>query len=121
MLYSIGEFAKLTQLGIHTLRYYERESLLKPGRNAANRRRYSDKDIEWAEFIKRLKETGMPLKEIKHYAALREQGRESLPARMEMLANHQQRLEQQIALLLRHQEKLQEKIGIYQAWIEELG
>ncbi len=38
MDYSIGEFSKLTNLGIHTLRYYEHEGLITPERNASNRR-----------------------------------------------------------------------------------
>jgi Predicted transcriptional regulators len=29
--YSIGEFSRLTSLGIHTLRYYEHEGLITPG------------------------------------------------------------------------------------------
>lgn len=45
MEYSIGDFSKLTGLGIHTLRYYEQECLITPERNSSNRRRYSDKDI----------------------------------------------------------------------------
>lgn len=64
MDYSIGEFSKLTGLGIHTLRYYEQENLIIPKRNAANRRCYSDSDIKWIDFIKRLKDTGMPIKEL---------------------------------------------------------
>ena len=68
MEYSIGEFSKLTGLGIHTLRYYEHENLIIPDRNSSNRRRYSDRDIAWIDFIKRLKDTGMPIKEIKRYA-----------------------------------------------------
>ena len=65
------------------------------------------------EFIKRLKETGMPIKEIKRYAVLRAAGRVSLNERMEMLVQHRQNLHQQIALLLQHQEKLDVKIDIY--------
>lgn len=38
MEYSIGEFSKLTGLGIHTLRYYEHEGLIAPERNSGNRR-----------------------------------------------------------------------------------
>ena len=53
-------------LGIHTLRYYEQEGLIAPKRNSSNRRCYSDKDFAWIEFIKRLKDMGMPVKEIKH-------------------------------------------------------
>ena len=118
MFYSIGEFAKRTQPGVHTLRYYEQEQLLTPERNAANRRRYAEKNIEWVEFIKRLKETGMPIKEIKRYAVLRAAGRESLNERMAMLVQHRQHLKQQIALLLQHQEKLDLKIDIYR---EQIG
>ena len=121
MFYSIGEFAKRTQLGIHTLRYYEQEKLITPERNAANRRLYTDKDIEWVEFIKRLKETGMPIKEIKRYAVLRAAGRVSLNERMEMLVQHRQSLHQQIALLLQHQEKLDVKIEIYRKQIHQQG
>ena len=68
------EFSKLTGLGIHTLRYYEQEGLLEPKRNSGNRRRYSDKDLAWIRFIKRLKDTGMPIREIRHYAQLRSDG-----------------------------------------------
>lgn len=57
--------SKLTGLGIHTLRYYEHENLIIPDRNSSNRRCYSDRDIAWIDFIKRLKDTGMPIKEIK--------------------------------------------------------
>lgn len=71
MDYSIGEFSRVTGLGIHTLRYYEHENLVSPSRNSSDRRRYSEKDIAWIAFIKRLKATGMPIKEIKKYVQLR--------------------------------------------------
>jgi DNA-binding transcriptional MerR regulator len=111
--YSIGEFSKLTNLGIHTLRYYEHENLITPERNSSNRRRYSDKDIAWIDFIKRLKDTGMPIKEIKRYADLRALGEPTLSARMEMLIQHRESLNDQIRLLQEHKEKLDEKIEFY--------
>lgn len=111
--YSIGEFSKLTNLGIHTLRYYEHENLITPERNSSNRRRYSEKDIAWIDFIKRLKETGMPIKEIKRYAELRALGEPTLSARMEMLIQHRESLNEQIRLLQEHKEKLDEKIEFY--------
>ena len=67
-----------------------------PLRNASNRRRYSEKDIAWIAFIKRLKATGMPIKEIKKYAALRAKGDVTLSERMEMLIQHRQSLNEQI-------------------------
>jgi len=116
--YSIGEFAKLTNLGIHTLRYYEHEGLITPKRNAGNRRCYSDKDLAWIEFIKRLKDTGMPIKEIQHYAKLRALGEPTLRERMEMLVKHRAALNAQIKQLQEHLAKLDNKIDYYCREIE---
>ena len=118
MDYSIGEFSKVTGLGIHTLRYYEHESLIIPLRNASNRRRYSEKDIAWIAFIKRLKATGMPIKEIKKYAVLRAKGDATLSERMEMLVQHRQSLNEQIRQLQEHEAMLDEKIAFYRQEIE---
>lgn len=118
MDYSIGEFSKVTGLGIHTLRYYEHENLIIPLRNASNRRRNSEKDIAWISFIKRLKATGMPIKEIKKYAALRAKGDITLSERMEMLVQHRQSLNEQIRQLQEHEAMLDEKIAFYRQEIE---
>ena len=118
MDYSIGEFSKVTGLGIHTLSYYEHENLIIPLRNASNRRRYSEKDIAWIAFIKRLKATGMPIKEIKKYAALRAKGDVTLSERMELLIQHRQSLNEQIRRLQEHETMLDEKIAFYRQEIE---
>lgn len=118
MKYSIGEFSKLTNLGIHTLRYYEQEHLITPERNSSNRRCYSDQDLAWVEFIKRLKDTGMPIKEIQNYAKLRETGDSTMNERMEMLTAHREALREQIKLLHNHMEKLDGKIDYYRAEIQ---
>ena len=116
--YSIGEFSEVTGLGIHTLRFYEHEGLITPMRNSSNRRRYSEKDITWIAFIKRLKATGMPIKEIKKYAALRAKGDVTLSERMEMLIQHRQSLNEQIRQLQEHEAMLDEKIAFYRQEIE---
>jgi len=116
--YSIGEFSEVTGLGIHTLRYYEHEGLIIPMRNSSNRRRYSDKDAAWIAFIKRLKATGMLIKEIKRYAALRAEGDATLSERMKMLIQHRQSLKDQIRQLQEHAARLDEKISFYQ---QEIG
>lgn len=118
MEYSIGEFSRLTNLGIHTLRYYEHEHLITPKRNSSNRRCYSDKDLAWIEFIKRLKDTGMPIKEIQRYAKLRAEGDLTLNERMEMLTVHRESLNEQIKVLQEHMAKLDDKIDFYRQEIE---
>ncbi len=121
MEYSIGEFSKLTNLGIHTLRYYEHENLITPKRNSNNRRYYSDKDLVWIEFIKRLKDTGMPIKQIQHYAKLRAEGDLSLNERMKMLTMHRESLNEQIKVLQKHLAKLDDKIDFYHHEIERIA
>ena len=118
MEYSISEFSRLTNLGIHTLRYYEHENLITPKRNSSNRRCYSDKDLAWIEFIKRLKDTGMPIKEIQCYAELRAKGDITLNERMEMLTVHRDSLNEQIKALQEHMAKLDDKIDFYRQEIE---
>ena len=118
MEYSISEFSRLTNLGIHTLRYYEHENLITPKRNSSNRRCYSDKDLAWTYFIKRLKDTGMPIKEIQRYAELRAKGDLTLNERMEMLTVHRESLNEQIKALQEHMAKLDDKIDFYRQEIE---
>lgn len=88
MTYAIGAFAKRTGLSADTLRYYEKEGLLQAGRDAAGRRLYTEADAQWVDFIKRLKETGMPIREIRTYAVLRDRGEETAPERMRLLEKH---------------------------------
>ena len=121
MEYSIGEFSEITGLGIHTLRYYEQERLITPMRNSSNRRRYSDRDVAWIAFIRRLKATGMPIREIKRYAALRAEGESTLTERMELLIQHRQSLKDRIMQLQEHEARLDEKIAFYRQEIERRG
>ena len=79
VIMNIKEFSSLVGLSAHTLRYYEKIGLLKHvHRNASGHRVYSAKDLSWISFVKRLKETAMPLEEILEYAKLREVGSESV-------------------------------------------
>lgn len=119
MGYAIGEFSSITGVSIYTLRYYEKENLIAPERKENGRRLYSDGDISWIQFIKRLKDTGMPIKEIQKYARLRSKGGTTLEERLEMLISHRGVLENRIAALREHLENLDEKIVYYKAEIKE--
>ncbi len=90
---SIGELSRLTGVSTHTLRFYEAEGILMPAGRAANgHRRYHPQDVLWLEFVLRLKLTGMPLDEIRQYAALRAVGEKTLQQRLTMLKLHRKRL-----------------------------
>ena len=71
----IGELAKRSGLTAHTIRYYERIGLLPfADRDQSGLRDYDASILNWIEFLGRLKETGMPIREMLRYAALRERG-----------------------------------------------
>ena len=55
LYFKIGEVAKLVGVQPHVLRYWEREvSSIKPGKTAANQRRYRRRDVELFRETKRL-------------------------------------------------------------------
>jgi DNA-binding transcriptional MerR regulator len=117
---SIGELARLAGLSTHTLRYYEAEGILQPAGRAANgHRRYRQADLAWLEFVLRLKHTGMPLAEIRRYAALRAQGRRTLQARLAMLKAHRERLLFQMKELASSARALEEKIAAYRKMLAQ--
>lgn len=65
---TIGEISEKTNLPESTLRYYEKKGLIRVSRDKNGRRNYEESDIEWIKFIRRLKETGMLLKDIQLYS-----------------------------------------------------
>ena len=111
---NVSEFSRLVDLSAHTLRYYEKIGLLKNiQRNSSGHRVYTLKDVTWIEFVKRLKDTAMPLDEILEYAKLRELGPESASQRQALLEQHQQNLREHIEEQQKHLAALEQKISLY--------
>ncbi len=121
MNYSIGQFSALTRLSTHTLRYYEKEGLLKTLRDAAGRRIYCAADAEWIAFIIRLKETGMPLAKIREYAVLRYAGDSTLQQRLALLEEHRVSVFEAQERLTSNLAKLSAKIELYQKKINSVS
>lgn len=69
MFYKIGEFSKLVDIPVKTLRYYDECEVLKPSKidTFTGYRYYSDDDIIDCEFIKMLKSLDFTLDEIVRY------------------------------------------------------
>lgn len=119
MEYGIGEFSKITELSIDTIRYYEKEGLIIPDRDENNRRVYEDCDIGWIDFIKKLKMTGMRLKDIKYYAQLRYEGDRTIDKRLELLYQQADILFMKQKEVAEHIKYLYTKIDIYHHKLEE--
>lgn len=67
----IGELATRAEVGIDTVRYYERQGLLpQPLRQASGYRRYDQTDVARLSFVRRAKALGFTLVEIRELLAL---------------------------------------------------
>src|SRR5262245_7656999 len=67
----IGQLARRAGVGVETVRFYEREGLLEePARRASGYREYTDAALARLRFIRRAKELGFTLREIKELLAL---------------------------------------------------
>lgn len=68
-MYRIGEFSKITNLSIRTLRYYNDIGLLIPEKVDifTNYRYYGDINLRQVKIIEKLKSVGFSLDEIKKY------------------------------------------------------
>ena len=91
---TIAEAAEQTGLTAHTLRYYERDGLMlaSPERSASGHRRYSEQDLSWIQLITRLRSTGMPIRDVRRYAALVRAGDGNEAERLALLKAHRERV-----------------------------
>jgi len=113
---NVSEFSQRVGITPHTVRYYDKLGLIGKVRRLSNgHRTFSEKDIKWVEFVQRLKDTGMSLEKILEYAKLREQGKETLAARKELLITHSLELKKSIFIQQNNLKKLNDKIALYQS------
>lgn len=64
----IGTVSEQTGLGIHTIRYYEKQGLIhKPVKDVSGHRYYRVEDVEVLNWISCMKNSGMSLNRIKTY------------------------------------------------------
>lgn len=69
---SIGQVAQRAGVGVQTIRFYEKEGLLpEPARRPSGYRQYSGAAVRRLHFIKRAKDLGFSLEEIRELFALR--------------------------------------------------
>jgi DNA-binding transcriptional MerR regulator len=63
--YSRSQIAKIAGMNIETLRYYEKKGLIMPQRTVNGYRVYPEEILDKLNFIKRAKEAGFTLEEIR--------------------------------------------------------
>lgn len=113
-MYTVKEVAELLGVSVHTVRYYDDRGLI-PGtkRNSANQRLFDDTDVEWLFVSLTLKNTGLSLKDVKHYIELYGQGDSTLPERYEIMRMQKEKTLQEMEELWLRLTVLDRKIDHY--------
>ncbi|WP_288336867.1 MerR family transcriptional regulator [uncultured Gordonia sp.] len=113
--YSIGEVADAVGMSVHALRFYEREDLLigPIERTSGGRRRYREVDIDWLRICTRLRESGMPLADLRRFAALVREGSGNEAERLEILEGQRRRVDRQIRALRDARDIIDWKADVY--------
>ncbi|CAE6695236.1 MerR family transcriptional regulator [Paraburkholderia nemoris] len=112
---TIGEVAATIGVSTHTLRYYEQAGLIRAvGRTQAGHRLYSPADLDWLQFVMRLKATGMPIAGMQAFAALRAEGQPTVGERRDLLVAHRDAVLARIAELQSNLGAIIDKIAYYE-------
>lgn len=92
----IAEAAVLLGQSPHTLRYYEREGLVRPARNSSGYREYSAPHLRRLVFLIRMRVSGMTMSDLRHYVQLVERGVATMPERRQMMIDQRDRISRQL-------------------------
>ena len=94
---NIGEVAALSEVNSKMIRRYEELGIIpKAGRSLSGYRQYTDKDVHVLRFVKRARELGFPMKDIKQLVSLwRNKSRSSSQVKT-IAMKHQHELEKKL-------------------------
>ena len=112
---TITEVSKLYDITPDTLRYYERIGLIpKIHRNKNGIRHYTQEDCNWVEFIKCMRNAGLPIETLIDYVTMFQQGDSTIDARKELLIEQRKVLEKKIKDMNETLGRLNHKIELYE-------
>ncbi|KLU65664.1 HTH-type transcriptional regulator AdhR [Desulfosporosinus acididurans] len=112
---TITEVSEKFDLTQDTLRYYERIGLIPHvNRNKSGIRDYTEEDCKWVEFIKCMRNAGLPIEALIEYVALFQQGDETIGSRKELLTEQRKQLIRRMEDMQKTLERLNYKIESYE-------
>jgi DNA-binding transcriptional MerR regulator len=112
---TIAEVSKKFDLSQDTLRYYERIGLFpEVNRKKSGIRNYTEEDCKWIEFIKCMRNAGLPIEVLIEYVTLFKQGNETIEARKELLIEQRKQLTEKMEDIKKTIERLDFKIESYE-------
>ena len=113
---SIGTVAEATGMSVHALRFFEREGIfLRPiPRSDGGHRVYEQADVDWLLLCNRLRESGMPIAEVRRFAELVRVGAGNEQERLALLQEHERLVRAEIAQLNACLEVIHGKVATYE-------
>jgi MerR family mercuric resistance operon transcriptional regulator len=109
----IGTLSRLTGVNIETIRYYERIKMLPaPPRTASGRRVYGSEDARMLRFIRRARELGFSLDEIRALLRLRTPGQASCGEVRNIATHHLEDIRAKIHDLTKLERLLAKTVGL---------
>ncbi|MGB7606424.1 MAG: MerR family transcriptional regulator [Lutisporaceae bacterium] len=117
---TISKVCKKYDISQDTLRYYERIGLIpRVNRNKSGIRDFTEEDCRWVEFVKCMRNAGLPIEVLIEYVALFQQGDETIEARKELLNEQRKQLITKMENMKKTLERLDYKIARYENTVVE--
>lgn len=111
---TIAEVSEKFDLTQDTLRYYERIGLIpRVNRTKSGIRDYTEEDCRWVEFIKCMRNAGLPVEALIEYVGLFQQGDATHDARKELLSEQRDLLQLRIEEMTKTLVRLNDKVANY--------
>lgn len=117
---TITEVSQKYDISQDTLRYYERIGLIpRVNRNKSGIRDYAEEDCKWVEFIKCMRNAGLPIEILIEYVGLFQQGDTTIEARRELFVEQRKLLTKRMEDMKKTLERLDYKIASYEPVVTE--
>jgi DNA-binding transcriptional MerR regulator len=111
----ISEVSKTYDISIDTIRYYERIGLLPTVNRLENGiRDFNSIDVEWIEFIKCMRNAGLPIEVLKDYVTLVQSGDDTKEERKKILVDQRDVILGKMAEMQETLNLLNYKIDVYE-------
>lgn len=119
MSYTISEAARRMGVAPSTLRYYDKEGLLPNLKRKNGQRVFDENDLRLLTLLSCLKNTGMPLKQIRKYVDMVQKGDKTIPERYELIKEQRQFILDQMEQLKYYLSELDFKDWFYRTAIKK--
>jgi DNA-binding transcriptional MerR regulator len=114
----IGEASEKTGVSVDTLRYYEKVGLVPAiQRDEHGVRDYTEANLRWVEFVKCMRQAGLPIEALTTYVSLVRAGDETVETRKAILEEQRGLLAERIKEMQRTMLYLDYKIRVYEGTV----